>query len=89
LGSQKEWPVYLSLGNIDSTIQSKPSTHRGIHVSLLPIPSKDGIETDGITTFVKEQLSLGRGSPTWFFGLFFRSLNTHFNTGMLMLLADG
>jgi hypothetical protein len=39
-GTKKEWPVYLSLGNIDSTIRSKPSNLASILVGLLPVPPK-------------------------------------------------
>jgi hypothetical protein len=39
-GDKKEWPVNWSLGNIDSTIRSKPSNRARILVALLPIPPK-------------------------------------------------
>jgi len=35
-----ELPVYVSLGNIDSTIRSKPSNLASILVALLPVPPK-------------------------------------------------
>jgi len=34
----KEWPLYWSLGNIDSTSRSKPSNPACIPVALLPVP---------------------------------------------------
>jgi hypothetical protein len=50
-----EWPVYLSLGNIDSTIRSKPSNDTSILVALLPVPPKYPFKGHGETTAMKEQ----------------------------------
>ena len=39
-GDKKLWPVYISIGNIDSTIRNKPTMHAWIPLALLPIPPK-------------------------------------------------
>ena len=36
----KLWPLYMSIGNIKSTVRNKPTTNAWIPVALLPIPSK-------------------------------------------------
>jgi len=37
-GNQKEWPVYMAIGNLSSKIRQTPSTHSFVMVALLPIP---------------------------------------------------
>ncbi|KAF8457926.1 hypothetical protein BDZ91DRAFT_638286, partial [Kalaharituber pfeilii] len=37
---KKLWPVYMTLRNIHSSIQNKPSSHAWIPIALLPIPPK-------------------------------------------------
>jgi hypothetical protein len=37
-GDKKEWPVYMSIGNLSSKIRQTPSTHRVVMVALFPIP---------------------------------------------------
>ena len=39
-GDKKAWPVYLTLGNIVSTVLNKPSTKAMILLALLPVPPK-------------------------------------------------
>ena len=39
-GDKKAWPVYLTLGNIVSTVRNKPSAMAMILVALLPVPPK-------------------------------------------------
>ena len=39
-GDKKAWPVYLTLGNIVSTIRNKPSAMAMILIALLPVPPK-------------------------------------------------
>jgi len=89
LGDKKEWPVYLSLGNIDSTIRSKPSNLGSILVALLPIPPKYHFEGRGKTTAVKEQQIHNREILRKVFELIFHPLDTLFNTGKLLLCVDG
>jgi len=89
LGAKKEWPVYLSLGNIDSTIRSKPSNLAGILVALLPVPPKYHFKGHGKTPAVKEHHLHNRDVSRKVFELIFRPLDTLFNTGKLMLCADG
>jgi len=40
-GDKKEWPVYMTIGNLSSKIRQTPSTHSVIMVALLPIPIKN------------------------------------------------
>jgi len=39
-GDMKEWPVYMTIGNLSSKIRQMPSTHSVVMVALLPIPIK-------------------------------------------------
>jgi len=36
-GDKKEWPVYMTIGNLSSKIRQTPSTHSVVMVALLPI----------------------------------------------------
>jgi hypothetical protein len=54
-GDKKERPVYLSLGDIDLMIRSKPSNLASIRLALLPVPPKYHFKGHGNTTAVKEQ----------------------------------
>jgi len=40
-GDKKEWPVYMTIGNLSSKIRQMPSTHSVLMVALLPIPIKN------------------------------------------------
>ena len=40
-GDKKEWPVYMTIGNLSSKIRQMPSTHSIVMVTLLPIPIKN------------------------------------------------
>jgi len=40
-GDKKEWPVYMTIGNLWSKIRQMPSTHSVVMVALLPIPIKN------------------------------------------------
>jgi len=40
-GEKKEWPVYLTIGNLSSEMRQMPSTHSVVMVALLPIPIKN------------------------------------------------
>jgi len=79
LTDKKEWPVYLSLGNIDSTIRSKPLNLASILVALLPIPPKYHFKGHGKTTDVKEQQIHNRKVLRMVFELIFVLL-TRFST---------
>jgi len=37
-GNKKEWPLYITIGNLSSEIRQMPSTHRVVMVALLQIP---------------------------------------------------
>jgi len=40
-GDKKEWPVYMTIGNLSSKIRQMHSTHSVVMVALLPIPIKN------------------------------------------------
>jgi len=40
-GDKKEWPVYMTIGNLSLKIRQMPSTHSVVMVALLPIPIKN------------------------------------------------
>jgi hypothetical protein len=40
-GDKKEWPVYMTIGNLSSKIRQMPLTHSVVMVALLPIPIKN------------------------------------------------
>jgi hypothetical protein len=40
-GIKKEWPVYMTIGNLLSKMPQTPSTHSVVMVALLPIPIKN------------------------------------------------
>jgi len=40
-GDTKEWPVYMTIGNLSSKIHQMPSMHSIIMVAVLPIPIKN------------------------------------------------
>jgi len=88
-GNRKKWPVYFSLGDIDLTITLKPSKLASIRVALLPVPPKYDFQGHGKTIAMKEP-QIHPGEVLWkVFELIYRPLNMFFNTGKLMLCADG
>jgi len=40
-GDKKEWPVYMTIGNLSSKIRQMPSTHSVVMVALQPIPIRN------------------------------------------------
>jgi len=48
---KKLWPLYMSIGNIKSTVRNKPSMNAWIPITLLPIPPK---RLDKILTYLAE-----------------------------------
>jgi hypothetical protein len=88
-GDRKEWPVYLSLGNLDSTIRSKSSNLATIVVALLPVPPKYHLHEHRKTTAMKEQQIDNREVLSKVFELILRPLDALCNTGKLMLCVDG
>jgi hypothetical protein len=40
-GDKKEWPVYMTIGNLSSKIRQMPAAHTVIMVALLPSPIKN------------------------------------------------
>jgi len=39
-GDKKEWPAYMTIGNLSSKIHLMPSAHTVVMVALVPIPIK-------------------------------------------------
>jgi hypothetical protein len=39
-GDKKTWPVYMTIGNLSTTIRMAPSYHGILLIALLPIPIK-------------------------------------------------
>ena len=39
-GDKKEWPIYMTIGNLSSELRQKPTAHSVVMVALLPIPPK-------------------------------------------------
>ena len=39
-GDKKEWPIYMTIGNLPSELRQKPTAHGVVMVALLPIPPK-------------------------------------------------
>ena len=39
-GKKKEWPIYITIGNLSLKIRQMPTMHSVIMVALLPIPMK-------------------------------------------------
>ena len=40
-GDNREWPVFMTIGNLSSKIRQMPSPHSVIMVALLPIPIRN------------------------------------------------
>ena len=40
-GNKKQWPVYMTIGNVSSKIHQLPSAHSVVMVDVLPIPIKN------------------------------------------------
>jgi len=40
-GNKKQWPVFMTIGNLSSKIRQMPSTHSVVMVALLPIPTNN------------------------------------------------
>src|SRR5205809_6356026 len=41
-GDKKAWPLYLTIGNLPSTVRNKPSRLATVLLALLPVPPKIG-----------------------------------------------
>ena len=48
-GDYKEWPVYMTIGNLSSKVCQWPSTHSVIMVAPLPIPIKNCNIPEGLS----------------------------------------
>jgi hypothetical protein len=82
---KKEWPVYLSVGNINSTFRSMPSNLPSILLAILSDPPKYHFIGHGKMTAVKEQQIDDREVLRTIFNIMFRPLDALFKPGKLML----
>jgi len=87
-GDRKEWPVYLNLGRIDSTIRSMGRNRANILVSLLPVLPTYHFMNHGKTTAVQKQYIHNREDLRRVFKLMFSSLNANFITRKLKHCVD-
>jgi hypothetical protein len=81
LGDKKQWPVYLSLGNIDSTIRSQLSNLASILVTQLCVPPEYQLRGYGNTTAVKEKQIHNQEDFRMVFKHIFCPLDDLFETG--------
>jgi len=87
-GNKIEWPVYFSLGKIDLTIRWKHSNLARILLAHLPVPRKYHVEGHGFTTPVIKLQIHNQEVVRKVLENIFCPVNTHFNTGKLMLCVD-
>jgi len=87
-GDKLEWPVYLSLGNVDPVNKSKPSNPASILVSLFAVPPKYHFKGHGKRTAPKERQIHNWEVLRKVFVLIVLPLDALSNTGKLMLSAD-
>jgi hypothetical protein len=87
-GDKEEWTVYLSYENIDLTNRSKHLNLGSVSVAPLPVPPKYYFKRHGKSTCMKEEQIHNREVLRKVFHHIFCYLDTHLNTGKLLLCAD-
>src|SRR2546421_9909028 len=59
-GDKKVWPIYITIGNLPSTIQNAPRNHYILLLALLPVPPKKAFLTAStiarVNTVIQEAL---------------------------------
>ena len=55
-GDKSAWPVYLSLGNIHSSVRNKPSAQCWVLIAYIPIPVFTDPKTTGLHTALQQHL---------------------------------
>ena len=57
---KKAWPIYITIGNLLSSVQNAPSNHCTLLLALLPVPPKKGVLTASaiarVNTVIQEAL---------------------------------
>jgi hypothetical protein len=85
-GDQKAWPLYLTIGNLDSVVRNKPSYLAYVVIALLPVPPK----FQGISKSDDDQLR--REAQAALFQVathVFQPLQKHSESGIRLPCADG
>ena len=88
-GDKKEWPVFLSLGNVRSSERLKATRNCSVLVALLPVPPKHSFRGPGKTAETKAQQDYNREVLRRVFEKLFTPLNDIFEQGKRMLCSDG
>jgi hypothetical protein len=84
-GDKKACPIYLTIGNIKSSVRSKPTGHSLILLGLLPVPPKFGNDSLANSTLRRQsQMALHRA-----LGEIFQSIWECSQEGELIASADG
>ncbi|KAH0605688.1 uncharacterized protein H6S33_004910 [Morchella sextelata] len=84
-GDKKAWPIHLTIGNIKSCVQSKPTGHSLILLGLLPVLPKLGKNSLANSALRRQsQMALHRA-----LGEIFQSIRECFQEGELIACADG
>jgi len=86
---KKEWPVYFSVGHIDSTTRSTTLNLATILVAHLPVPPKYHFQGDGKITAMQRRKVHNLEVWRKVFERIFCRLKVHLNTGKVMLCANG
>src|SRR6266550_6054484 len=84
-GDKKEWPVFLSLGNVRSSERMKATRNYSILVALLPVPPKHCFRGPGRSADLKVQQDHNREILRKVFEIIFTPLNNLFEHGKRML----
>ena len=85
-GDQKAWPLYLTIGNLDSVVRNKPSYLGYITLALLPVPPK----FQGISTTLDDKLRREAQAALFHVAThIFQPLHKHTESGIQLPCADG
>jgi len=88
-GDKKGWPVYLSLGNVNTNIRSKISNRCYVLIALLPVPPKHTFKGPGKQNALRDQQDNNREILRCCFEIILRPLNDVQKHGKLMICPDG
>jgi len=88
-GDKKGWPVYLSLGNVNTNIRSKISNRCYVLIALLPVPPKHTFKGPGKQNALRDQQDNNREILRCCFEIILRPLNDIQKLGKLMICPDG
>ncbi|KAH0611279.1 uncharacterized protein H6S33_010544 [Morchella sextelata] len=85
-GDKKAWPIYLTIGNIKSSVRNKPTGHSFILLGLLPVPPKLGKNTTLANCVLRRQSQMALHRAL---GEIFQSIRECSQEGELIKCADG